>query len=526
MGLLERISAARGVEQRYSVDDWAQDWMDSLGYGGVSTLGLNQTYPRQTIETIRQELPAYMHALRQCPPAFAAQMVRASVLSQARFAFRNLAWTPTPRRVWSSKALAPLEKPWTNGTTGDLISRMEWYAGLAGNGYVARRGDRRRVLRPDWTGLVHGSDSNPDDPIWAIDSELLGYVYRQGGLMGGSGQLEFILPEDMAHWSPIPDPESPDLGMSWITPAIRDMQVDRAATQHKLQFFANGATPNLVVKGIPAKSKEQFDRLVAMMEENHAGVSNAYKTLYLTAGADVSIVGSDLSKIDMKAIQGSGETRVSVLSRVPAALLGISEGLAGSALSSGGFPSARRMFADTWVYPSLQDLAAAMTPMVKVPNDSELWFTADDIPLLREDGKDAAEIQSTQATTINALVTAGYTPDSVIVALKANDWTKLVHSGRYSVQLLPPDAGDTGKDTADGGSGAGAVGKAAAGSTAAAVKQRDVAETLQKVYLAVNNTITADEAREIVNKAGANLAVPGPFQPDPAPADPAPAAEE
>jgi HK97 family phage portal protein len=43
-----------------------------------------------------------------------------------------------------------------------------------------------------------------------------------------------------------------------------------------------------------------------------------------------------------------------------------------------------------------------------------------------------------------------------------------------------------------------------------AVKQRDVAETLQKVYLAVDSVITSDEARQIANKAGADLPVPGP----------------
>lgn len=442
MGLLERISAQRGVEHRYSVDDWALDWINQLGYGGVSTLGLNQTYPRQTVEQVRNDLPGYMSALRQSPPAFAAQMVRATVLSQVRFVFRNLPYTKTPRRIWSSTALSPLEHPWTNGTTGDMVSRLEWYAGLAGNGYTARRGKRLRVLRPDWVGVLQGSEAEPDDPMWALDSVILGYVYRQGGLAAGHGKLEFILPEDMSHWTPLPDPESPNLGMSWLTPAIRDMQVDRAATQHKLQFFANGATPNLVVTGIPARTKTQFEQIVAMLEENHAGVANAYKTLYLTAGADVSIVGSDLSKIDMKSVQGSGETRISVLSRVPAALLGISEGLAGSALSSGGFPSARRMFGDTWVYSTMQSLAASMTPMVTVPSDSELWFSTEDVPLLREDGKDAAEIQSTQAQTINSLVTAGYEPVSVVTALKANDWTMLKHSGLYSVQLQKPGAED------------------------------------------------------------------------------------
>jgi hypothetical protein len=33
------------------------------------------------------------------------------------------------------------------------------------------------------------------------------------------------------------------------------------ATDHKVRFFENGATPNLVVKGIPA-TKGQFEELV------------------------------------------------------------------------------------------------------------------------------------------------------------------------------------------------------------------------------------------------------------------------
>jgi len=440
VGLLERISAARGGEQRYSVDDWAQDWMDSLGYGGTSTLGLNTTYGRQTIEQVRNDLPGYMNALRNSPPAFAAQMVRASVLSQARFVFRNRPTTRTPRRIWSSTALEPLERPWTNGTTGDLISRMEWHAGLAGNGYTARRGGRLRVLRPDWVGILYGSELEPDDPLWAMDSVLIAYIYRQGGIANGRGRLETILPEDMAHWSPIPDPESPGLGMSWLTPAIRDMQADRAATQHKLQFFANGATPNLVITGIPAATKDQFTDIVDELERRHTGVANAYRTLYLTVGADATVVGANMEQMDFKSTQGGSETRISVLSRVPAPLLGISEGLAGSSLNAGNFGMARRMFADTWVYPALQDLSAALSPLVVVPGDSELWFSTDDIPLLREDGKDAADIQSTQAQTVRNLVDAGYTPDSVVLALKANDWSLLKHSGLFSVQLQPAGA--------------------------------------------------------------------------------------
>jgi hypothetical protein len=47
-----------------------------------------------------------------------------------------------------------------------------------------------------------------------------------------------------------------------------DIQGDRAATEHKLQFFTNGATPNMVVKGITAATKEQFAEIVDMMERS------------------------------------------------------------------------------------------------------------------------------------------------------------------------------------------------------------------------------------------------------------------
>jgi hypothetical protein len=67
------------------------------------------------------------------------------------------------------------------------------------------------------------------------------------------------------------------------------------ASQHKITYYSNGATPNLVIKGIPAVTKDQFDDIVNMLEGDHAGVANAYRTLYLTAGADATVVGSNMS---------------------------------------------------------------------------------------------------------------------------------------------------------------------------------------------------------------------------------------
>jgi phage portal protein BeeE len=450
VGVLDRVNArarrGRGDEQRYSIDTWISDYLIPSGgqftYGNTTYpfgLGPSQTLAGNRAAEIANSLPGYRAALQACPPAFAAQMVRALVLSQARFTFRNPPWhRATPRRTFGNSDLAALERPWKNGTTGELVSRCEWHAGLAGNAFVLRRPDRLRVLRPDWTAIIYGSQSEPDWPTGALDAELIGYVYANRGV--GTGEPHFLQPSDVAHWSPLPDPEMTGLGMSWLTPAIREMQGDRLASEHKIRFFEQGATPNLVIKGIPAVSLEQFRELVEDMEERHAGVANAYRTLYLTAGADATVIGSNLAELDLKAVQGTNETRLSVLSRVPAALLGISEGLSGSSLNEGNFTASRRNFADTWVYPTLQDLAASLAAVVKVPADAELWFDPADMPILREDAKDAADIEAIKATTITAYVKEGFTPESAIAAVRGQDITLLKHTGLVSVQLWEPGA--------------------------------------------------------------------------------------
>lgn len=444
MRIEDRLAAS---QQRNSIDWYIENYvvpaMTQFGYGGhtYQTQGLTMTGLGPAVREVANDLPAYMRAVRACPPAFAAQMVRAAILSQVRFNFRNAPGTTTPRRPFTTKALGLLEKPWPNGTTGQMVSQMEWHEGLTGNAYVYNQATsprRLRLLRPDWVGIMYGSQREPEDPLHAIDGEVIAYVYQQGGFMANRGRIETFMPDEIAHWCPLPDPESPGIGMSWLTPAIRDMQGDRAATEHKLKFFTNGATPNLVIKGIVAKDKEQFDMVVDMIDEKHKGLANAYRTLYLTAGADATVVGSNLRQMEFTEVQGKGETRIAMLSRIPAAILQISEGLQGSALNAGNFGPARRTLIDTFIYPWLQDLARALSPVIDVPLDAELWMDGTDMPILREDAKAEADIAQVDANTINTLITAGFTAKSVVAAVAAKDMTQLEHSGLVSVQLQPP----------------------------------------------------------------------------------------
>lgn len=464
MGLLDRIDARLNGrdEQRYSIDTWINDFLipgsfnysgNTYYYGGLPQL--TQTLAGNRAAEVAATLPGYTAALLRCPPAFAAQMVRALVICQARFVFRTLPFaSPKPwrdgtreerahvgTRIFGTKELTILERPWPRATSTELISRMEWHAGLAGNAYVvrqpARNGnpERLRVLRPDWVAVIWGSESDPNSEYagYMMDGEKLGYAYFPGGI--SVGKPEIILADEAAHWAPIPDPLSPGMGMSWITPAIRDIQSDGVMTDHKIRYFENGASPNLIIKNLPAATKEQFDAIVDMLEERHSGSSNAFKTLYLTGGADATVVGGNMGEVDFKQVQGASETRIAFLARVPAPILGIAEGLAGSSLNAGNFGQARRIFADTWVYPTLHDLANCLAAIVPVPASAELWFETDDIPLLREDAKDAADIVSVNTESIRRMVDSGFDPESAVLAVESGDLSLLRHTGFLSVQL-------------------------------------------------------------------------------------------
>lgn len=437
----------RGVnfnaEQRFNLGQLPQflnDYYSYFGYGGaVYPLGLNQSaLSWSKTEEISSSLPNYMQAIKRSPPAFAAQMVRASVMSQARLIWRNRA----DRHTFRDAGLRVFEKPWTNGTQGELLGRMEWHAGLAGNAYVYRQPGRLRVLRPDWVAIVYGSQSEPDDPKGALDGEVVGYLYQNGGFtQNNRNKPTVILPEELAHWTPLPDPMSPGLGMSWLTPALRDVQADTAALEHKLAYFSNGATPNLVIKAsslVPNVTPTQFAEWVDTMESKHKGSANAFKTLYLQPGADATVIGSNLAELDLTSITSHGETRVSYLSRVPAVILGIAAGLKGSSLNAGNYGEARRNFADSWFYSELMDACAALESIQPAPGGAQLWYDVADVPLLREDSLDAANIEKVKEETIVAYVNGGFTPDSAVQAVLAQDVNLLKHTGLVSVQLQPP----------------------------------------------------------------------------------------
>lgn len=494
MALVDRISSGlaelrnRGPASRFGFDELAE-W---LSFGG-------NIYPlvQTTMGSTDRESTATtsVGSYRGSSPVFALVLARLQAFSQARFQWTRFVGSQ-PSDLFGSPELAVLERPSPGWTTSDLLARMEVHVSGAGNAYVHRpRRDRLSLLRPDRVTIVMGSQTDAENPVEAPDVEVVGYVHTTS-----RGKMTTFDADKVAHYAPIPDPDAVFLGMSWITPALREAQADSLATEHKARFFQNAATPNLAIKFDPSINIDQVRAFKELLEAEHKGAWNAWKTLYLGGGADPKPVGLSFKDMDYAIVQGRAESRLAADAGVPPSWVGFSEGLQGSALNAGNFQSARRRFSDGTMVHLWTNAATSLQVLLTPPDPrASLWFDSR-VPFTRDDASDLASIQQQQAQTIVALVKDGFKPETVVRAVMNNDWSLLQHTGLTSVQLNPPGSADSGGPTE-------------------AEAARSIVEMIQKVYLGVdgNVVLTQEEARMLLNRAGANLPARPAIEPKAAP---------
>ena len=409
--------------------------LESFTYNGSGYSYLNNTtYGSAKQESIGPQLDATAAlAYKSNAVVFACMQIRANLLSEGRFAFRQLVKN-RPGNLFGAPPLQRLETPWPGGTTGDLIRKMIQYVDLAGNAFVVRNGPGVALLRPDWVSIVIGVPDDASATAWDPSSEVLGYVYREGGA-GAEKDPQLFSADEVAHWAPIPDPQARFRGMSWLTPLAREVMADKAMTEFKLTYFENAATPNLAVK-LDVPDLDALERWTEKFGLQHDGARNAGKTMYLAAGSEVQLIGANLKEIDFSANQEAGEKRICSAAGVPIILTSLN-------LDSATFSNyqlAMRFLADMTARPLWRDLCGSLANIITVPSGAELWIDDRDIAALRGDQLDAAQIQQAQSTSMLTLINSGYEPDSVTDAITSGDLTRLEHTGLVSVQLQPPGA--------------------------------------------------------------------------------------
>ncbi|SRX93569.1 phage portal protein, HK97 family [Thermaerobacter marianensis DSM] [Mycobacterium shimoidei] len=452
MRFLDRLRGAREPE-RMTLEEYVMQ-LNQFAYNGLSYGFLGSGYGNPIQQTLggQATLLAPNNFVGLATAAyeangvvFACMLVRQLVFSSVRFRWQRLR-DGKPSDTFGTAELSILERPWAGGTTQDLLSRMIQDADLCGNSYWTLHTPLPQIgtsdptrefvrMRPDWVDIIVEERQLPGGR-GQVGWRKAGYAYTEGGRHAGADPVG-LLPDEVVHFAPIPDPLADYRGMSWLTPILREIQADQAMTRHQRKFFDNGATVNMVIKHALGASEDAVKKWAQEMEGKHAGPDNAYKTLHLYPGADATPVGSNLKDIDFDNVRAGGEVRIAAAAGVPPVIVGLTKGLDSSTYSN--YSQARRRLADGTAHPLWENLSGCIEHVLSSPGpDVRLWYDADNVPFLREDEKDAAGIQQTRATTINSLITAGYEPDSVIAAVEANDFRLLVHSGLYSVQLQQP----------------------------------------------------------------------------------------
>lgn len=364
---------------------------------------------------------------------FGVILARIMLFSEVEFKFQRL----VDKKLWGDPRLAKLEEPWPGATTGDLLARMEQDASLAGNAFIRDASEHLERLRPDWVTIV--SEIVRENVRDTQVRRVLGYFYDPPVSEGR--EPAFYPVDEVAHWSPIPDPLANYRGMSWLTPVLREVDADQSMTDYKRAYLENAATPNLLIKYKQKVGQTKIDTIAEQVTARHGGVGNAFKTLVLDEGADHAVLGNNFEQMTFAAVQAAGENRIAVAGNTPAIVAGLKEGLDAATYSNYGL--AMRRFGDMYGRPAWRSASGALAKLVDVPADSRLWYDASGVTALREGDKDRADTMNVLAQAAQALVIAGYEPDSVNLALSAGDITLLKHTGLVSVQMQKPGTATT-----------------------------------------------------------------------------------
>lgn len=369
-------------------------------------------------------------------PIFSVLNARARLFSEATFKYRDQA----TKALFGDQSLLLLENPWPGGSTSDLLVRMEQDASLAGNAFVHRINDQRlERLRPDWVKIISAVDE--DERTGYTYREVVGYAFTEGG----QGNPVFLPVDEVAHWSPIPDPLASWRGMSWLTPIVREINADLAMSTHKQKFFDNAATPNMVVRYPQKIDGDWLKKLGDQINAKFGGVENSHKTMLIDEGADVTLVGQKFTDMTFTDLVNAGEVRIASAAGVPPIVAGLQGGLDASTMAN--YAAAYRNFADSTMHPLWRGACAALGKFVTPRDGAELWFDTRDIPALRDAEMDRQKGNAQMSIAVMNLVNAGYDPETVVSAVVSGDMTLLKHTGLVSVQLLP--AGET-PDTTGG----------------------------------------------------------------------------
>ncbi|SCK20144.1 phage portal protein, HK97 family [Streptomyces sp. ScaeMP-e48] len=270
----------------------------------------------------------------------------------------------------------------------------------------------------------------------------------------------------------MPNPLDPYRGMGPVQAVLADLDATRYSAEWNRNFFLNSAEPGGIIEVPTPLSDPDFDQLRDRWNEQHRGVANAHRVAILEHG---KWIDRKLSQRDMQFVE---------LRAVSRAVLREAYGISAFALGEvtdinrATAEASKAWFADQLTVPRLERIKGALNhDLLPLFGATATGLEFDyESPVPPDPAAEAAQLTA-KVNAAKTLIDAGLSSDAVLAAM-----------GLPAIEASPASGGD------------------------GTITPRELGDMIQSIYLGVGSVITWEEARGILNRAGAglNLTTPQP----------------
>jgi HK97 family phage portal protein len=247
-----------------------------------------------------------------------------------------------------------------------------------------------------------------------------------------------VLSEELISQHKSPDPMSDWYGLGALQVLAKMVNLDMSATDFAKSVFDN--------KGVPAgflkikrqlASQDEADQIRRNWHARFSGKNNWQRIGVLDEDADYQELASKLDDMALPDLRNLTESRICAAFGVPPIVVGANVGLEHATYSN--YAEAKESFWEETLMPAYNRIAAFLTRSLRNTVEfrgMEFAFDFSNVRALAEDRADTADEQKVRAEAASILIRAGYSPDSVSVAMNLPEG--LEHTGVVPTSAPPP----------------------------------------------------------------------------------------
>lgn len=247
---------------------------------------------------------------------------------------------------------------------------MATHLDIVGNAYIYLDGVESETSKPKSMHLLDPARVRVNVDKSTFPYKVANYTYR----LDSNKEMTFQ-PYQIVHLK-YPDPTNPFVGIGTVQGIAEWIDNDNNATEFLRQFFINGAQIGVTFE-TDMTSEEQLQELRDSFIEQHAGVKNAYKGIFLPKGVKKPANDVKFDDIGFDQISDSNRDKILAGFRVPKTILGAAESETNRATAE----TADYVFARRTIKPKMQLICSYLNEFLIPRFGDDIYLTfVDPVP--------------------------------------------------------------------------------------------------------------------------------------------------